>query len=204
MSVIRRAVPLLALAAACVLLVALALDNRRLRSQHVELFRRSIEAHPGMVVPEVVMPTLSGPDVIIGAPAQSQRQVLFFFTTTCPYCEASLPAIQQVATAARDEGGQFVAVALDTLPAVLAYAQGHALSYPIAMAPDRRVSELYRVRVVPQVTIVGPDGRITYTRNGVLTDSAATDSAIVAIGSPAGRREPLKLGAEEAAARGDP
>jgi peroxiredoxin len=204
MTVIRRAVLPLALAAACALLVALALDNRRLRSQHVELFRRSVEAHPGMVVPEMTMPTLSGGGATIGAPGQEEHQVLFFFTTTCPYCEASLPAIERITETAREAAVAFLAVALDTLPAVLDYAEEHDLGYPIAVAPDRRVSELYRVRVVPQVTIVGSDNRITYTRSGVLTDLQALDSVMAAIADPAALRPPAEGVVEEETASGGP
>lgn len=182
---IKRAVPLLVLGLAAALLVALSSANRTLRDDYAELFRRSVESHPGLVVPVIDLPALDGRRLSIGAPAGGEKQILFFFTTTCQYCLASLPAVQRIAEAVpEDPVAVLYGFALDSMPAVRRYVEEQRLGYPVAVASDRRTAALYRVRRVPQITVIGADGRVSYTRQGVLEDRAAIDSVLAALDAP--------------------
>ena len=162
-----RMTPLVALTVAAALLVAV-----------------SVDPHPGLVVPIVHARALDGEELLIGAPPEGERQVLYFFTTTCPYCLESIGEIQRLAGAvAADPASALYGVAMDTLPAVRSYVEEHQLGFPVVVA-DRRTAALYRVRQVPQLTVVGNDGRISYTRQGVLGDPAAVDSVLAALAAP--------------------
>lgn len=195
-----RTLPLLALALAAALLVALSVENRELRSQYSELFRQSVDPHPGLPVPIFSARTVEGAEVVVGAPGEDVRQLLFFFTTTCRYCQASLPALKRIASALEeDSGAELYGVALDSLPLVRHYVEEYELNFPVAVLRDRRTAALYRIRAVPQLIAVGGDGRVIYSRTGVLEDAAATDSVIAAVRS-AGMAATGALGAAE---RGD-
>lgn len=187
--VIRRSATLVALAAAAALLVALSLENRRLRAVATDLFERSAEPHAGLVVPILDARHVEGGRLTIGAPGEGERQLLFFFTTTCPYCLASVPAVKEIAaTLAADSTVALYGVALDTLPATRDYVEAHGLGFPVATA-DARAAALYRVRRVPQLTVIGPDGRVVYTRQGVLEDRLALDSVLAAVRMPLSTRD---------------
>lgn len=88
---------------ACVLLlligstVVLARQNRRLVQDNGELFERATRPYAGMVVPVVPAVSLQGDTVSLGAPALSERQVLFFFTTSCPFCRSAMPVWRSLA-----------------------------------------------------------------------------------------------------------
>lgn len=174
---LNRLIPLLALGVAAVMLVALSSENRRLRGQATELYRRSVELHVGLPVPAIDTRGIDGAPLPVGAPGEGERQALFFFTTTCPYCLASLPAIQRIADAATaDSTTVLYGVALDSMPAAREYVEEHELRFPVGVASDRRLAALYRVRRVPLIAVIGPDGRVVYTREGALNDAAAVDS----------------------------
>jgi thiol-disulfide isomerase/thioredoxin len=133
-------------------------------------------------VPPVPASFLTGDTITLGAPPSGTRQVMLVFTTTCPYCRASLPAWQSLAERAdslRNIGisaPRIVGLSLDSIDATTAYVQEHALNFPVTQFESRRNQALYRTRSVPLILIVDSDSRVAYSRMGVLTTSAALDS----------------------------
>lgn len=178
-----RHLPLVALAAAAALVVVLARQNRELRVEQVALIDRATLPYAGMWVPAVNATSVDGAALRIGEPGRGGAQLLYFFTTTCQYCRASVPALKQVAARLAAPGAQPVAmIGVSDEPAepTRAYAAGHALPFPVASVPERRVMGLFRSRTVPLLTVVNADGRATYTRQGALQGAAAIDSVVSA------------------------
>lgn len=148
------------------------------------LLERVTQAHPGLVVPEYPVETLSGEPVILGRATSGERQVLFFFTTTCEYCLASLPAWNALAAEAdRLDGVTVVGVGLDSALLVRRYAEEHDLQFPIATLEDLRYAALFRATRVPLTVVIGEPGRVLYGRTGELSSEAAVDSILMALRS---------------------
>ncbi len=174
-----RHLPLAALAVAAALVVVLARQNRALRADQLALLDRATVAYPGMWVPAVPATATDGAALRVGEPAAGGAQVLYFFTTTCRYCKASVPALKQVA-ARLDPAIAMIGVSDEPAEDTRRYTRAHALPFPTASVPGRRVVGLFRARTVPLITVVNADGRATYTRYGALESPTAIDSVVSA------------------------
>lgn len=81
---------------ACALIAVLAWQNRQLRVQQHWLQTRISTPYDGMYVPRIEATDGDGRRHMLGAP-HGPAQVLFFFTTTCPYCQRSAPTVLRAA-----------------------------------------------------------------------------------------------------------
>lgn len=181
-----RHLPLAALAVAAALVVVLARQNRGLRAERAELLDRATVAYAGMWVPAVPARAVGGAALRLGEPGPGEAQVLYFFTTTCRYCKASVPALKKLA--ARLGGPvRMIGVSDEPAEATRRYVQAHGLPFPAASVPERRVIGLFRARTVPLITVVNAEGRATYTRYGTLESAAAIDSVVNAARAAAAR-----------------
>ncbi|QWP76205.1 TlpA family protein disulfide reductase [Lysobacter sp. K5869] len=182
-----------ALALASALVVALGWQLMRLREDQRWLVDRVNLPYVGMFVPQVAATALDGRAVALGQP-HGQRQVLFFFNTTCPHCRASLPQLKLAARELRKHAGvELVGVAFATPAQTAAYAREHALDFPlIAVDDDRRTQALFRARRVPSLLVIGGDGRVRYQRVGELNGKTPLHEllrAATAAEPPAATRE---------------
>jgi len=154
-----------ALAAACALVVVLGWQNRRLRESLEALTERATGPYVGMFVPVVSAETLAGPPLVLGAPAVAP-QILYFFTATCPYCKASIPAVHELVR--RAPGAELIGVGAGPADELAAYARDHGFGFPVVELADDRDRALYRSRDVPMVLVVDRDGRVRYRHVGEL------------------------------------
>lgn len=178
-----RVVLATALVAALVLVIVLARQNADLVRRVALLERRAFEPYPGLQVPTVTATTLDGTALTLGEREDGARQLLLVFTTTCPYCKASLPSWRQIAAAADTltQPRPLVAgIVLDSGDAA-AYGRAHSLQFPIARFPSRKVQSMYRVRSVPAVVLLDGAGQVIYARTGVLESRVAVDSVLAAL-----------------------
>ncbi len=173
---------LLAVAAAALVLVAvLAVQNRRLRAQFADLRYRSIRPQAGDFVPTFVASTLNGDTVRIVSGDTATRQVLLVFTTTCRYCEASVPAWNDLARSAALLGDHVIGISLDSLDQTRRYAQQRGLRYPVIRFPSEAYRRMYRANSVPIAMVIDGGGRVIYARMGVVETDAARDSIRAAV-----------------------
>ncbi len=171
-----------ALAAAVVLVVLLALQQRSLSERYATLRERTLSLHTGLYVPTFQTRTLQGDSVTIGATEPAAKQVLFFFTTTCPYCRASLPAWNRVASRIREKGDATVyGVALDSLHLVHQYVREHDLRFPVVLLPERKLARIYRITGVPLTAVLDNEGRVVYSRAGEFAVQQAIDSLLASV-----------------------
>lgn len=184
---ISRVLLPLGLIAALALVLVLSHQNETLASQNAKLRRTLTQPIAGLGLPTFWTVTLAGDSVTIGERADGGRQVLFAFTTTCPYCRASIPAWKRIAAAAHDappSAPPAVAygLVLDTsVAAVTKYVSENALPYAVARFPTRKLASLYRVQSVPATIVLDADGRVIFSHVGVLTDPVVVDSVIGAM-----------------------
>ncbi len=179
---LKRHISSFALLIAAILIVVLALQNRSLQNRYVELQERSAWPHPGLFVPPFTARAVhDSTEVLVGESVEGQRQLLLFFTTTCQYCRASLPAWKKLGKMLDgDSTVALVAISLDSVHVTREYAIEHGLSSPVITFPDSKYRRLYRARSVPQIVVLETDGQVSYARRGVLADPAAIDSVMAA------------------------
>ena len=169
------------LIAACLLMVALGRRTDQLRERVVELTRRNRVPRAGLFTPTFTTSTLDGEPVTIGERSDKGRQVLLFFTTTCPYCRASLPIWRELAESTAtwsDPKVEVFGIALDSAHRAREYALREQLTFPILTFPSRKLRYLYRATSVPAALVLDHEGRIVYARLGAMTDRLALDSIL--------------------------
>jgi len=168
---------------AAVVIAVLALEVRTLRSQVTDCRRARALPFVGQWVPTTLAPTIRGDTVTLGETAPGRSQVLFFFTTTCPYCLETLPTWQRIAAQLRaDPEGRHDAywVSLSDRDSTEQYVASHGVDEAVAFLPDRKTAYVFRVVGVPMTVVLDHRGRITYVRGGVLAQSWAADSVLAA------------------------
>jgi hypothetical protein len=164
--------------------LVLGLQNRSLRQQDRDLVLRFGKPHPGLIVPAFAAKSLAGVTISVGEGVGDDRQILFFITASCEYCQRSLPALQSVDSALNrhpDSHTKLLAITLDSSTITLQHiVDSVGLSVPILVLPSRRLALLYRVRAVPQLMIVDAAGRTIYAREGALVGPGVVDSVVTA------------------------
>ena len=186
MSTVRWIVVLVVLAYAASLAAVLASQNRELREENAELRRQARVVAPDMYVPPVNTVTLDGSSVTIGEPDRGTRQVLLVFDAQCPFCRASLPAWDRLATALAEEGPtvEILGVSLDPTEETSEYVDEHDLTFPVTSVLDDGVRGTYRLGIVPLILTVEPGGLISYVRVGELTPGLGFDSVFASATAP--------------------
>ena len=171
------------LVAATALVVVLAQQNRALRAEREWLVERSLHAYEGMWLPQIAATDLDGASLTLGTPT-GDAQVLYFFTTHCPYCRRSSAAVSELAaTLVRERGvrAQLIGVSLDDAQASGAYARTQGFDFPIAVIADRRTLMLFRAREVPLLLVVGRDGRVRHRQLGAIDTREEVESVLAAV-----------------------
>src|SRR3712207_6696625 len=121
---IGKLLPALALTAAAALVVVLSLKVRDLNDRYAKLFERATRPYAGMFVPTFQTSTLTGEPVTVGRSEGQGRQVLFVFTTTCPYCMSTLPAWREITAkldTVRSVPVAVYGISLDSVPVTRQY-----------------------------------------------------------------------------------
>jgi peroxiredoxin len=183
------ALPYIALAAAAALVVVLSFKTRSLIDQveqtQLQLRRATSEPLRGMYMPAFQAAALEGgPAVTIGELPAEGRQVLLFYTTTCRYCLASIPAWKQIKAAAdtmTSIRATVYGVSLDSADVTRQYIARHRLPYPTVRFPNDKLASMYRSGTVPVTLVLDEQGRTVYSRTGLLDQKIAIDSVIAAI-----------------------
>lgn len=170
---------------AVALLVQASLGKRAAEARWNEFYELAMHPHAGMYVPVYEGVTTGGDTVRLGDVPAGHRQVLYFFTTSCPYCRASIPGWNTLAgLAGGREDVELVGVALDSVHLARAYQTEHGLAYPVVEMDDRRFARLFRVSGVPLTMIIESDGQVAYARRGEFSSLSALDSATTILDEP--------------------
>jgi peroxiredoxin len=123
---------------------------------------------------------MEGRAVLIGENTQGVAQVLFFFTTTCPFCRDMVPVWREITERLSVGEAEVYGIALDSVHLVRAYRAEHTLPYPVVALSDRKVATLYRISAVPVMLVVDNVGDVVFARYGLIDSPATLDSIITA------------------------
>jgi hypothetical protein len=151
-----------------------------LNRAYFELKKMTSQPHPGYVVPTLRVGVLSRDSMVVGELEDTlARQVVYVFTTTCPYCRATLPIWGLVFDSLSHMPSskvQVVAMRLDSAAATAAYAAEHHLQFPIAFFPDWKSPRYFRAHAVPQTLVLSHFGVVLYSHTGLLQRGPGLDS----------------------------
>ena len=114
----------------------------------------------GAQAPGFELPLLDGERLSL-AGLEGRVVLLNFWATWCKPCEDEMPAMARLYEALREGGFELVAISVDEADAdVQGFARRYALPFPVALDPDRQVSERYQTYRYPESFLVGRDGVI--------------------------------------------
>jgi peroxiredoxin len=131
----------------------------------------------GRQIPPLVLTTIDGKTVDLGALRGKKAGYLKVWATWCSPCREQMPHFEHVQQNARDDL-QVVAIDIgfdDTLEQIKAVQREFGLTMPLVRDDDGKLGETFGLRVTPQHIIVDKDGRIAYV--GHLAD-AKLESAL--------------------------
>ena len=117
----------------------------------------------GSAAPDFELPALDGSAPVKLSGLRGQVVLLNFWATWCKPCEDEMPAMQRLYRALRDEGFELIAVSVDAeqdLEVVRQFRERMAISFPIALDPEKRVSEQYQTMGFPESLLIDRDGTI--------------------------------------------
>lgn len=134
----------------------------------------------GQPAPDFALPRADGkPGPLALSSLRGRVVVLDFWATWCPPCKAMMPTLEALNAEWKDRGVTFVGVNSDgdIAPEELrAFLTQYGVSYAV-VADDGRANQLYRVRALPTLFIIGKDGHLRDTFLG-LTRKATIASAL--------------------------
>jgi len=170
---------------AVALLIRVGQAKRTVEESWNELYDYATNPTPGMFVPVYEGVTTAGDTVALGETTPGRRQILYFFTTSCPYCRASVPSWKALAELADSRAdAEVFGVAIDSAHLTPPYQDEHDLTYPVVGMHDQRYAGLFRAGSVPVTMVVNPNGQIAYARLGEFSTEAALDSVRVVLDQP--------------------
>lgn len=175
------------LVGAVCLVVILARQNRLLRETKQQLTNRILYPYTGLFVPETRVAALTGDSIVLGATTANRPQLLFFFTTSCQYCERSIPVWNALADSigvGTSPVASVYGVSLSSTDSTREFVRKHRVSFPVVTMTDRRMRYLYRTRSVPVTAVLGLDGRYSFSTLGLITTQATVDSLLKAARQP--------------------
>lgn len=169
------------------LLWSLATENRALKRQLSEI--RAALAPPqnllgvGDLVGDTPLLGLDGDrrvlrDLVDGG------GVVVFLTTTCPYCEQTLPTWGQIAAGAADRGLPFVGVSLHDESLTREYAAAHQIEWPLWVLENPLAGLDLNVQSVPYTVLVREGGTVSRAWLGALTRRETEDLLAVMQAGP--------------------
>lgn len=170
-----RVLTWVSLAALACLVVVLATQNRTLRQSNAGLEQRLalMTSGPeiGASTPALGLTTADGQTMKIGG-TDAAPTVLYFFSTQCPYCRASLPQVHRIAAS----GARVVGIALRPYDEVDGYAKAHGLDFPISIDRSGKISDRYSVKATPLLLVLDAKGAVAFKHVGQIDDLTASNA----------------------------
>lgn len=170
----RRSLPVWVIALAFLLLtgflVLIALGLGRVQSGPIVV---------GQQVPEIVLTTFDN-QILQTSAMKDKVIVINFWASWCKPCEQEAAELEQ-AFQYYNKGGKVIFLGVDyvdTEPEALRYLQQFKISYP--NGPDLRtvISQMFRIRGVPETYIIDRSGKLAYVKIGPFTSMDEITSAI--------------------------
>lgn len=126
------------------------------------------------------LPAISGTDIYDnpvglrygpGSPAT----VLLWFSPSCDACEGNLDFWNELYRTYASEQLRFVGMCAGMIDEAQAFAEVHAMMFPILSVTDERFLDAYRGHVLPQTVLVSPDGTVMRVWPGTLEEDTKSE-----------------------------
>jgi peroxiredoxin len=160
------------LAIVCVLLLQ---QNRDLK-RGTPAIRASSALRSGIRVAPFSYRTLGGQQATLGFGDARRRTLLFVISTTCPWCEQSVPQIQAIARAVRGDRVRLMAVSIHDPAPTRSFAAEQRVDFDlVCAAASDEFQRDYRIEGVPTTLLVNGDGVVLGVWEGAITPELARE-----------------------------
>lgn len=110
---------------------------------------------------------LDGADVILSEFQNSEVVVLDFWATWCRPCIYSMPSLEALNEEFEYRGAQFLAVNVGETPELVReFVEDTDFTVRVVIDEHEEISDAYGVRGIPQLVVVGKDGRVAHIEVG--------------------------------------
>jgi peroxiredoxin len=169
--------------------VALIEQNRQLKDTLAGLAQqqgssgssRTSAYEAGMQIPDVELRSLDGSEQRSAAILSSKVGVLAIMTTTCQFCQLTLPQWGNIAEELNQRGAAFAAVSLDSLDDTRAYVERNNIDFDVAVLDAAEYGRL-GVTSVPLTLAFSEGGEVLGSWSGAL-DAIRANEVIARIES---------------------
>jgi peroxiredoxin len=121
----------------------------------------------GAQAPDFTLPGIDGRAYTLGEAARRGPVVLAFGKSDCPTCALAFPYLERLHQAYPHDRWQLLAILQDPTEDARAFAQAHALTFPVLAEPEPwPVSRAYDPEATPTIFAVEPGGRISRVSAG--------------------------------------
>lgn len=129
---------------------------------------------PGTQVPDVALRYLDGRERRSADITSSQSGVFAVLTTTCPFCELTLPQWEEISKELESRGASFLAISLNSFEDTRAYAEEHAIDFDVAVVNPQDYGRL-GVTSVPLTIAFSEGGIVAGSWSGALDANRSGD-----------------------------
>jgi hypothetical protein len=104
--------------------------------------------------------------------SMSARQVIFVFTTRCPFCKETLPFWKEIVhRVAKAQDVSLIGICLDELALTKAYVEEQQVTFPVFVAVDKEsLVQINKLHGVPQTIVRTTGGRVEKVWRGRLSE----------------------------------
>ncbi len=115
--------------------------------------------------PDFTLASPGGETVTLSRFAGKKPVLLVFWATWCPYCNAAVPAINDIQSRLANRVEILALDFMESGEKVKAFVNKKKVTYPVLLDRDGKVARRYGVRGIPTYVLLDGKGRIVYFDN---------------------------------------